>query len=888
MASLFQRRLQCFYCGQRSAERKSAKVREWRCKNCEAVNYLDENGDITDPPASVTNVPTDIEQTPFKVLEFNQAGLFCSKCVRNQHMLMNALSSYLPDIDDPEYPAFEQDLPRYQQTMEERYPQVCENCEQRVQKRIRETKYEAKSDHLRRIMERSKASRAIKSARNQNWRHILDVLGFLVYWASVLGQVLSDMMGAVEAGDIILRLFPSPSLVPLISRASRILSWIGYSSQDTATVALIAGVFSIWWNPRLHYKVEGMHGRILGLSQYYECQLIVMAARFGVWALLQDPSRLTPSLPPALHAAMIVFTCLAAFASHRLIQFDARPLVLWSDTPASSPSVSQRQQPRQNKADNLFPQKLFDRFPIERLGVQKSESTRNVVEQPAVPEVQMEDSMDWAPSVSHDIRPRYVTAPTTKAIIPEEPTPSPFFGSLPEQPRPPAWHLRNPIIQKPPPPVPEVNPFHRSPVAVQTSGNKNGNAGPSASDVQFARPKFFPPSDYTAVTGLEGLFDQTFTFKSPGDTANMTESLSISSIDNPFLPSKLKPPRSKHMKASTKEGTKGNFLFPSIRLACLSTCLLIWAVNWLNLAHIPRHWVLMGALVISILFTGFGLLRSLDMAPLRSRRVVFYSVAKFVVTSYLAIHLGLNLPDDSFYQGGYLELSVKVLTGLLAVEESLILLSLYNRTWSRQRRARAQTATSTEPQTQPPSQPPTQPTTQQHAGHGGPLESRPPAINPSKSKTPKSKTSARRPLADKTPATKQLSPASGSSRLFSSTFSSTQLEPSLPALVSPFQQEPADHGHALGQSDVSDDFGDDESYVSEAASSDSDAATTVVSETNSKIRYMNPFVEESPVRRRGLGPGLQGLNLDDGSPRRMTRSQTARGMGTQYQGRRMR
>jgi hypothetical protein len=80
--------------------------------------------------------------------------------------------------------------------------------------------------------------------------------------------------------------------------------------------------------------------------------------------------------------------------------------------------------------------------------------------------------------------------------------------------------------------------------------------------------------------------------------------------------------------------------------------------------------------------------------------------------------------------------------------------------------------------------------------------------------------------------------------------------------------------------------------VSEAGSSDSDAATTVVSETNNKIRYMNPFVEESPVRRRGLGSGLQGLSLDDGSPRRTTRSQTARGMGTdanrQYQGRRMR
>lgn len=260
----------------------------------------------------MTNVTTDTDQSPFRAPDFDEGGLFCRTCIRNQHLLIYALATFLPDIDDPDYAAFDKELPRYKKTMEERYPQVCENCEPRVQNRIRQTGYVAKSDHLRRIMERSKASRATKSARNRNWRHIVDVLGFLLFWASFLGQVLSDMMGALEAGDVVLELFPSPSLVPFMSHASQMLSRISYSSQDTATVALIAGVLSIWWNPRLHYKVEGMSGRILGLNQYYECQLIVMATRFGVWALLQDPTRLKPSLPPTLHTVMIVFTCLVS------------------------------------------------------------------------------------------------------------------------------------------------------------------------------------------------------------------------------------------------------------------------------------------------------------------------------------------------------------------------------------------------------------------------------------------------------------------------------------------------------------------------------------------------------------------------------------------------
>lgn len=40
--ALLTRRLRCFYCGQRSASKKSTSVREWRCEHCEAMNYLDE------------------------------------------------------------------------------------------------------------------------------------------------------------------------------------------------------------------------------------------------------------------------------------------------------------------------------------------------------------------------------------------------------------------------------------------------------------------------------------------------------------------------------------------------------------------------------------------------------------------------------------------------------------------------------------------------------------------------------------------------------------------------------------------------------------------------------------------------------------------------------
>jgi hypothetical protein len=279
----------------------------------------------------------------------------------------------------------------------------------------------------------------------------------------------------------------------------------------------------------------------------------------------------------------------------------------------------------------------------------------------------------------------------------------------------------------------------------------------------------------------------------------------------------------------------------------------MWAIDWLELAHIPRDWVLMGALVISILFTGFGLLECLNKPPLRSRRVV-YSVTKFVGTLYLAVHLGSHFSGGRFYQGGYLELSVKVLSGLLAVEESLGLLSMYHRTRSRQHNTIAMMDTVMETRS-----------VNQSAGNSGP-----PASEPSKTKSPAKRTSANKTPVKRMTATNQLPPASASPRSFSSTFSSTR-------------QEPANNGHNLRRLGVYyDDLKDDGSDVSEAASSDSDADTVGTSDTNQKIRNSYPFIEHSPIRGQGLGSGIRGLRLDDGdiTPRRMTRSQAARGTGT--------
>ena len=75
------------------------------------------------------------------------------------------------------------------------------------------------------------------------------------------------------------------------------------------------GILSCWWNPTLRHKVEGRNGRFVGLFQYYQVQLIVLAVRLLVWALLKDPKSngIQDTALFALHVFMIFFTVVVGF-----------------------------------------------------------------------------------------------------------------------------------------------------------------------------------------------------------------------------------------------------------------------------------------------------------------------------------------------------------------------------------------------------------------------------------------------------------------------------------------------------------------------------------------------------------------------------------------------
>lgn len=274
-------------------------------------------GNITDPPVTETSADSTVGgiETSSQSADLSDASPFCSTCARNQQKYMSALAEWMPSDDDPACSIYDQELPKFKRHLEEQYPQVCAKCEPRVQARISEAEYAAKSDHLRRMLDRSREARATRQARNRNWRSLLVFAGAIGFWGSVVGQLVWHLVCALETREslqenVASSVLPEP-LALCVNQAGKILHLPRNCAVDLAPYAglsIAAGLCSFWWNPKLRLRVSGRRGRFVNLGEYYQIQLIIMVARCVSWAVLKDPSNgLRPDLLRALHSVMIPF-----------------------------------------------------------------------------------------------------------------------------------------------------------------------------------------------------------------------------------------------------------------------------------------------------------------------------------------------------------------------------------------------------------------------------------------------------------------------------------------------------------------------------------------------------------------------------------------------------
>ncbi|KAK2843926.1 hypothetical protein FQN49_005937 [Arthroderma sp. PD_2] len=652
MAPFFQKRLRCFYCGGNSKQTWKNGVRKWQCDRCQAVNHLDENGEITDPPAAEVSTEKRFHQYADPVaqsFELDQPSavdstIFCSKCQKNQYLFTQTLASYLPEPSHPEYAVYEESYPSYKRSLEERYPQVCEKCKPRVVDRIRQTGYAAKTDHLRRMMERSKGKSSKQKRQMWKWKGLLVSTGAVAFWSSVAGQLVWD---AVAFGASVYQLqdaeMASTSSLSFARQCvSRSFHYRGIPGECAtflapyAGLSLVLGAFSLWWNPKLRLKVEGHHGRLIGLREYYRIQIVALMVRFMAWAGLQDPAitGLHPQLKPSIHIFVDSFTLITTLASTSTIKFEKKPLVNWSDNTetllvnANGSAGRQLESPPDSQTSETGSQTSFNRFPISSLAPRRLATPEPYIPPtpPLDPPQDDADAMDWTPSrqsLQIPIKPATHQAPAVS-------TSTLFQGQLPQVSKPPSWNLRNPVSEKLETIQKKPNPFHQAPILQPTlfsledeEEEEEAQPKPVRSNAVFAAPKFFPPG-LTAETGLENLFDQAFSIADgPGNG---------------------QPSKSIQASINRNSTAFGNMPSNILRISLLVFCLGLWASTKLYTA--PMKAIETVVLGISFLVAAFSFLESL-MKPMMAWNVteILLSLFELVSCIYLAVIRARQLDD---------------------------------------------------------------------------------------------------------------------------------------------------------------------------------------------------------------------------------------------------
>jgi Ima1 N-terminal domain len=431
---------------------------------------------------------------------------FCSTCLKNQHLLTETLANYLPALGDSGYEQYEASYPKFRQRLEERYPPVCAQCEPEVRRRIQQAGYTAKSDHLRRMMERSRARRI---ASRWGWRSLVVTLGALLFWSSVMGQLAWNLISIWEDSKKRSLETTSGGTAPLAHCAAQLFTDFGTDTGCAASFssigfgAIILGFLCCWWNPRWQHKLQGREGRLVGLQEYYQVNTAMLLARLGFWLWARDSTIFSSmeSGQKVIHSVMMFMTLLFTMFTLTRVKVDTTPLVSWQDSPVQllsqrqyNPPVAHgiMQQPFSSRPPNAEPSNAQS-FPVSSLA---PEPRRQIWQAPTRPPDEDADAMEWEPSQTFQPNPR---RPKINAV----PGPSPFHGVLPAMP---TNRLLHPQTQRQAAPKEPIG----LPPGFFDKRDQLQSGAQTASLPPMAQPRFFSQGDREADTGLESIFDVVF------------------------------------------------------------------------------------------------------------------------------------------------------------------------------------------------------------------------------------------------------------------------------------------------------------------------------------------------------------------------------------------
>ncbi|KAI9734745.1 MAG: hypothetical protein M1818_006732 [Claussenomyces sp. TS43310] len=312
------------------------------------------NGDITDPPATEASSASQIihyarpvgQDLPGIPLE-TKAFKFCDTCLQNQHLWASALAQYSDETDLTASRAVDHDFLRFKRNLEERYPQVCEDCEDGATEHLERANRMARADNLRIKLAQTRANRG--TGKTRTWLEFFSFWGGMLYWLGTAGQITLCLVGIIEGA--MLRLLQACIAIqpfqdledPLLSIGSEdhpsafvlsmckiqepLLAWSGTFVEGSYMLArwtLILTILSCWWNPKFRNMIRGFDRHIHGFLNWYYYQLILLVTRVlfrsivGTGVLAQDDAPATM----AAHCFMLFFTVFIAVVSRNSIRVD--------------------------------------------------------------------------------------------------------------------------------------------------------------------------------------------------------------------------------------------------------------------------------------------------------------------------------------------------------------------------------------------------------------------------------------------------------------------------------------------------------------------------------------------------------------------------------------
>ena len=273
--------------------------------------------------------------------------------------------------------------------------------------------YTARSDHLRRVLQKSRQRRI---ASHFGWRSILVNAAGLGYAVSLAMQTLWHLYGSqVTQRNTVQAMSPEDCL-----RHPAFMAQCVDSAEPFVGLSLVLGLLCLWWNPKWQHKLSNAEGRLYYLNEYYLAQFLLLGLRLSAWIVIFHVP-IPVRTKAMLHAGFaLAIAIIAGWSTFGIIKVRLATPINWYQDPASLLSSNMHVPPPSRPEPQGLPQQLDRPFNVSNLAGPARTSYQSW--NPPTPPSDGE-SMDWTPS--H--RP---LQPELKPLRYRSTGPTPFRGTI--------------------------------------------------------------------------------------------------------------------------------------------------------------------------------------------------------------------------------------------------------------------------------------------------------------------------------------------------------------------------------------------------------------------------------------------------------------------------